>query len=71
MERDELRLKMLDLVENIVGGGQSEEDEDLLLEELLRISPDPHISNYIFWSDQAMSIQDIVDRALNYKPLEL
>jgi len=33
--------------------------------------PDPSVSNLIFWNDEELSPEEIVDRALNYRPIVL
>ena len=50
-------------------GNKSEEEIDGLIEKLEQGVLDPQISDYIFWSE--MSPEEIADKALRYKPIEL
>jgi len=50
---------------------QTEEEDDLLIEQVINGVIDPEISDYIFWSDEEMTAEQIVDKALSYKPIIL
>jgi hypothetical protein len=39
-----------------------------LLEENV---PDPEVSNLIYWNDEELTAEKIVDKALSYKPIQL
>ncbi|TSA87532.1 hypothetical protein FNU79_03355 [Deinococcus detaillensis] len=51
--------------------GHPSSDEDDLLDELLELSPDPKISDYIYWPESEISAEEVVDRALSYGPTPL
>ena len=58
------------LIDEITKCGNKSEDEiDGLIEKLEQGVLDPQISDYIFWSE--MSPEEIADKALRYKPIEL
>lgn len=62
--------EIVDLIEQITDcENNSEENIDKLIEKLEQGVLDPQISDYIFWSD--MTAEQIADKALGYKPIEL
>ena len=65
------RAQLIRLTERIMAyeGTQDEVSEWLTILE--RNVPDPEVSNYIFWPDREMTSEEIVDRALAYKPIQL
>lgn len=64
------RKEIVNLIEEIRKcENKSEEDIDRLIEKLERGVIDPWVSNYIFWSE--MTSEEIADKALKYKPIEL
>lgn len=67
------REQLIELVEKIRSGEGTEEQEDQWLAELKAAVSDPRISDYIFWdrSDPPLTAEQIVDRALAYRPMEL
>jgi len=52
----------------------SDQERQLIGDELHRIVPDPAYTNYVFWED-GPTVEDVVDRAIekafNYKPIIL
>jgi hypothetical protein len=49
---------------------EKEMDEDIEL--FMRNVPDPHASNYFFSKKyEGMTLEEIVDKALSYKPIQL
>jgi hypothetical protein len=69
VNRDEL----IELVERIRSGDGSEDQEDQWVVDLKAAVADPRIADYIFWdkSDPPLTADQIVDRALAYRPIEL
>ena len=66
LPRDEI----INLIEEITEcGNKSEEEIDRLIEKLEQGVLDPQISDYIFWDE--MSPEEIADKVLEYKPIEL
>ena len=68
------REQMIALVERII---RHEGDEDQIgewLDQLARAIPNPHISDLIFWpakGDENLTAEQIVDKAMQYRPIEL
>ena len=58
--------EIIDLIEQITN---CQEEIDRLIDRLERGVLDPQISDYVFWSD--MTAEEIADKALGYKPIEL
>lgn len=73
MEEDMVLLsrgEIIDLIEEIIkSSNKSEEYIDRLIEKLEQGVLDPEICNYIFWSE--MCPEEIADKALSYKPIQL
>ena len=65
------REQLIELVEKIQRAEGTEEEVAQWVNTLRRHVPDPQVSNYIFWSDPQMNPEEIVDRALAYKPIQL
>ena len=62
--------EIINLINEITEGeDKSEEDIDRLIEKLEQGVLDPQTSNYIFWSE--MTPEEIADRTLRYRPIEL
>lgn len=62
--------EIVDLINEITNcGNRSEEEVDALIEKLEQGVLDPQISDYIFWDD--ISPEEIADKVLGYKPIEL
>ena len=59
------------LVARILAAEGTEEEIAGMVTRLRRNVPDPQVSNYIFWSDPQLTPEEIVDRALAYKPILL
>ena len=75
-ERD-TRSELIELVTKILGNDFETEEEDLAaLSQLEALVPDPHVTDYIYYWDQRgfdsePTAEEIVDRALSYKPFAL
>lgn len=66
LSRDEI----INLIEKITNcDNNSEEEIDGLIDKLEQGVLDPQISDYIFWNE--MSSEEIAEKALEYKPIEL
>jgi hypothetical protein len=59
------------LVRLIVAGDGSEDQINEWVETLERNVPDPNVSDLIFYPDEPMTPEEIVDKALAYKPIRL
>ncbi|MCM3291564.1 hypothetical protein M3661_15650 [Paenibacillus sp. MER 180] len=67
LSRDEL----INLVREIMECEGSEHEIDEMMNLLESNVPDPQVSDLIFWSDIEYSPEEIVDKAMRYKPIIL
>ncbi|KJB86256.1 hypothetical protein AZ66_19870 [Paenibacillus sp. E194] len=67
LSRDELII----LVRKIMKCEGSEQEIDEMMNLLESNVPDPQVSDLIFWSDIEYSPEEIVDKAMSYKPIIL
>ena len=63
------RQQIIDLIQKLRIENLSEEEEDAILEKLEQGVLDPEISDYIYWSK--LSAEQIADKVLSYKPINL
>jgi len=68
-KHDDLRSELVALIRKIEMCVGNEEESGALIELIERLSPDPNISDYLFWS--AMTPEEIVDKVLAYRPILL
>ncbi|MYU09282.1 hypothetical protein GTZ78_00860 [Streptomyces sp. SID8361] len=67
MTRDEL----INLVERIMAGEGTESEHDGLVSLLERNVPHPRVLDLIYYSDPPLTAEEVVDKALAYRPIEL
>ncbi|MET8949133.1 bacteriocin immunity protein [Streptomyces sp. NPDC004542] len=65
------REELIYIVQQLIDATLPEEEEDRLLEELKESVPHPRVSDLIYYSDPALTAEDVVDQALSYRPIEL
>ena len=65
------REELTNLVNKIVECEGSEEEIDEMIEIVKRNVPHPEISDLIYWNEEELTPEQILDKALNYKPIEL
>ncbi|MCZ4244163.1 hypothetical protein [Pedobacter punctiformis] len=67
------RTELIELAEKIQNAaGATEAENDNMLELFLANVPDPNASNYFFEVEyNALSPEEIADKALRYKPFQL
>ena len=73
MERP-TRARMIDLVERILRHEGDDEQLGEWLDQLEQSWPNPHIGDLIFWPDRGdenLTAEQIVDKAMQYRPIEL
>ncbi|SKA06308.1 hypothetical protein SAMN04488128_102546 [Chitinophaga eiseniae] len=63
------RSELINIVRKIANAEGSEKEQDRLLDLLMQNVPDPDVANYIFCDD--LTPEEIVDKALAYKPIQL
>ncbi|MGH1288693.1 bacteriocin immunity protein [Bacillus toyonensis] len=65
------REKLIDLVSKIVECEGAEEEIDEMIEVVEKNVPHPEVSDLIYWNDEDLTPEQIVDIALAYKPIQL
>lgn len=65
------REELIKLVEKMCNGEGSDDEISEWIELVEKSVPDPNVSDLIFWNDEGLTPEQIVDRALNYKPIKL
>ena len=65
------REELINLVNRIVECEGSEEEIDEMIEVVKRNVPHPEISDLIYWNDEELTPEQIVDKALEYKPIQI
>ena len=64
------RAELIDLVKEIIAAeNKTEKEIDELLNVLMKNVPDPAVSDLIYWNN--LSPEEIIDKALSYKPIQL
>lgn len=71
MSKKLTREELIDLVNKIIECEGSEEEIDEMIEVVKRNVPYPDISDLIYWSEDELTPEQIIDKALNYKPIQL
>lgn len=71
MESKLSKLELIELVEKIMKSKGTEEEIDNMIEEIERNVPHPEVSDLIFWNEEELTPEQIVDIALAYKPIQL
>jgi hypothetical protein len=67
---EEKRKIIHDLVVKVLSDGLSERQRDKILRNLQNVAP-PEIVDWIFHSEKEMTVEEIVDAAMAYKPILL
>lgn len=65
------REELVDLVNKIIDCEGAEGEIDEMIELVKKNVYDPNVSDLIFWNEENLTSEQIVDRALNYKPILL
>jgi hypothetical protein len=65
------RTQLIELVNRIINVEGTEEEIDDMLTLLEENVLDPEVSKLIYWNDEELTAEEIVDKALSYKPIEL
>jgi len=70
----EIRMKkeeLIKLVQMIMEADGTEDELDRMLFTLERNVLDPNVSNLIFYPEEELTAEQIVEKALAYKPIQL
>ena len=66
------REQLLDLVTSVQNGDFDDEELSAVLDSLIQSTGDPNISDYVFWPEgEELTAEEIVDKALAHRPIEL
>lgn len=65
------RAEMTEIVERLMRGEGDDDQVAEWLDALSRSAPHPRISDLIFYPEEDLTAEQIVDRALAYRPIEL
>ncbi|WP_428817861.1 bacteriocin immunity protein [Clostridium butyricum] len=65
------REELINLVNKIIECEGLEVEIDEMIEVVKRNVPYPDISDLIYWSEDELTPEQIIDKALNYKPIQL
>lgn len=65
------REELITLVQKIMDAAGTEEETHVDLEILIKNVSDPKVTDYIYWSEEEMTAEQIVDKALQYNPILL
>lgn len=67
------RQELIELVVRVTNPQPGDSDADL--QEIMRTIedsvPDPNVSAYIFWDNTGMTPEQVIDKALSYRPFAL
>ncbi|MDI7277918.1 MAG: bacteriocin immunity protein [Anaerolineae bacterium] len=69
MAQELSRAELVRLVERIINIEGTEEEIDAMLDLLARSVPHPEVEALIYWNDQDLTAEQIVDKALRYEPI--
>ncbi|MFP3387637.1 bacteriocin immunity protein [Brevibacillus sp. SIMBA_040] len=62
---------LIELVGKIMNVEGSEEEFDRMIEILKQSVPHPEVSDLIFWNENDLTPEQVVEQALSYKPIQL
>ena len=73
MKKIKRKEDLVELVRKILAAEGSEEEQDEMLNTLERNVPDPNVSDLIYYPPEGkqLTAEEIVERALRYKPIQL
>lgn len=63
--------ELVELVEKIMNAAGTEEEIDAMLDELRKNVPHPSVSDLIFWPEEELTAEEIVELALAFRPIVL
>ncbi|QDT38346.1 bacteriocin immunity protein [Stratiformator vulcanicus] len=71
MSRKLDRRQLIELVTRLMRSYGTEDDIDVMIDQFEQNVPHPEPSDLIFYPQREMSAEEIVDMAINYKPIVL
>jgi hypothetical protein len=65
------REQLIALVEKLISNEGTEEEDEEWLAILAQNVPHPEVSDLIYWNEEGLSAEEIVDQALAWRPIEV
>ena len=65
------REELIHMVQQLIDADLPEEEEDRLVEELKASVLHPRVTDLIYYNTSKLTAEEVVDRALAYRPIEL
>lgn len=65
------KTELVSLVCQIVDSKSSDDDVAIWLDQVIKETGRPHVGEYIFYSEPELSPDQVVEKALSYKPIRL
>jgi hypothetical protein len=65
------REELVRMVQILVNADLPEEEEDQIVEELKSSVSHPRVTDLIYYTTPKLTVDEVVDRALAYRPIEL
>ncbi|BFT72385.1 bacteriocin immunity protein [Paenibacillus sp. P36] len=66
-----IKEELIELVRKIMNVEGSEEEIDNMIELLKSNVPHPEVSDLIYWNENELTAEQVVEQALSYKPIRL
>ncbi|MFE5321528.1 bacteriocin immunity protein [Paenibacillus sp. NPDC056579] len=63
--------ELIELVRKIMNVEGSEEEIDNMIDLLKYSVPHPEVSDLIYWNENELTAEQVVEQALSYKPIQL
>ncbi|SDY69996.1 bacteriocin immunity protein [Thermoactinomyces sp. DSM 45892] len=71
MKTIKTRDELVEIVRKIMNSEGTEEELDEMIDLFNQNVPHPEASDLIFWDNRNLTVEEIVEEALNYKPIIL
>ncbi|CAN7743057.1 bacteriocin immunity protein [Paenibacillus sp. LjRoot56] len=65
-----IKEELIELVRKIMNVEGSEEEIDNMIEILKSNVPHPEVSDLIYWNENELTAEQVVEQALSYKPIQ-
>lgn len=69
--RNKSREELIRMVQQLIDADLPEDEEDRLVEELKLSVLHPRVTDLIYYNSPKLTAEEVVDRALAYRPVEL
>ena len=71
MNSKKSREELIQMVQRLIDANLPEEEEDRLVDELKASVLHPRITDLIYYSTPKLTAEEVVEKALSYRPIEL